>query len=302
MPDVTHPLMPAASRRRGITLVEFLVVISIIGVLLMILFPAVHRSREAARRTQCQNNLKQIGLSLHNYHDLHNSLPSGWVGVTGGNASALGGPGWAWGAQLLPQLDQSPLDDTAQFDQPIVSSANEMIRTAEIEVFRCASDRSEPTWRLSGARLSAVRIASSNYVGAFGSRGWDDLKAQRQGQQLVGDGVFYHNSSTRFLDIIDGLSGTVLAGERANDVVQNRHSTWVGVVPGAENAIARVVGSGETTPGSDTKQSRGFSSKHGRGAYFLFGDGRVQYVDGRIAEVIFESLMSRARGELTQGY
>jgi len=302
MPDLTHDLMPAPNRRRGITLVEFLVVISIIGVLLMILFPAVHRSREAARRTQCQNNLKQIGLALHNYHDIHNSLPSGWTGVSGGNPSALGGPGWGWGSQLLPQIDQFPLRETTRFDLPIVSSVNEMIRTAEIEVYRCPSDRTEPTWRLSGARLSAVRIASANYVGAYGSRGWDDLTAERQGQQLKGNGVFYHNSSTQFLDIIDGLSGTVLAGERASSSQQNRHSTWVGVVPGAENAIARVVATGETTPGTRSKRARGFNSNHGTGAYFLFGDGRVKYVDGRIAEAIFQSLLSRAGGELTPGY
>jgi len=284
------------------TLVEFLVVITIIGVLLMILFPAVHRSREAARRTQCQNNLKQIGLALHNYHDIHNSLPSGWTGVSGGDASALAGPGWGWGAQLLPQIDQSPLSDTTRFDQPIVSSTNELIRTAEVSVFRCPADRTEPTWRLSGARLSAVRIARANYVGAYGSRGWDDLAAKREGRQLKGDGVFYHNSSTQFVDIIDGLSGTVLAGERGSNADQNQRSTWVGVVPGADNAIAWVVATGEKTPGKRSKRVRGFNSDHGSGAYFLFGDGRVQYVNGRIAEVIFGSLMSRAGGELTPGY
>lgn len=289
-------------RRRGITLVEFLVVIGIIGVLLTLMFPAIHRSREAALRTRCQNNLKQIGLSLHNYHDLHNTLPMGWTGVTSGTPAALGGPGWGWGAQLLPHLDQTPLLDTTRFDLPIVSASNELVRTADISVFRCPTDGSGSTWRLTGARLSSVRIASSNYVGAFGSEGWDAKAANRVGVTLEGDGVFYHNSSTHFVDIIDGLSGTVLAGERVSDVMANRRSTWVGVVPGAVNAIARVVGTGETTPGKTSKRVRGFSSGHGSGAYFLFGDGRVQYVDGRIAEEIFRALMSRAGGELTRGY
>ena len=289
-------------RRRGITLVELLVVIGIICVLLTLMFPAIHRSREAARRTQCQNNLKQIGLSLHNYHDLHNTLPMGWTGVTSGTPAALGGPGWGWGAQLLPYLDQAFLLDTTRFDLPIVSASNERVRTADISVFRCSTDGSGSTWRLTGARLSSVRIASSNYVGAFGSQGWDAKAASRVGVTLEGDGVFYHNSSTHFVDIIDGLSGTVLAGERVSDVMAGRRSTWVGVVPGAENAIARVVGTGETTPGKPSKRVRGFSSNHGSGAYFLFGGGRVQFVDGRIAEEIFRALMSRAGGELTRGY
>jgi prepilin-type processing-associated H-X9-DG protein len=289
-------------RRRGITLVEFLVVIGIISVLLTLMFPAIHRSREAARRTQCQNNLKQIGLALHNYHDLHNTLPMGWTGVTSGMPAALGGPGWGWGAQLLTNLEQAPLRDTTRFDLPIVSASNELVRTAELTVFLCPTDGSGSSWRLTGARLSSVRISRSNYVGAFGSEGWDAKAASRVGVTLEGDGVFYHNSSTHFVDIIDGLSGTVLAGERVSDVMANRRSTWVGVVPGVENAIARVVGTGETTPGKPSKRVRGFSSDHGSGAYFLFGDGRVQYVDGRIAEEIFRALMSRAGGELTRGY
>ena len=284
------------------TLVEFLVVIAIIGVLLTLLFPAVHRSRAAARRVQCQNNLKQIGIGLHNYHGVHNTFPPGWTQVTGGDPGASGGPGWGWGTQLLPQLDNLRLRELIRFDQPIASAANERVRTLSISFYVCSSDRSEPTWRLSGPRLGVIRIARSNYVGAFGSRGWDEIAAGRVGQTLQGDGVFYENSSTQFVDIIDGLSGTVLAGERASDVLQNRHSTWVGVVPGAENAIARVVATGETTPATRSKRVRGFNSDHGAGAYFLFGDGRVQYVDGRIAGAIFSALMSRAGGELTPGY
>tara|TARA_B100000029_G_scaffold291764_1_gene285326 strand:+ start:222 stop:1076 length:855 start_codon:yes stop_codon:yes gene_type:complete len=283
------------------TLIELLVVIGIIGVLLTLLFPAVHQSRASARRTQCQNNLKQLGLALHNYHDLHNALPPGWVGTRGRSPSALAGPGWGWGAQLLPQLDQGPLGETIQYDQAIVATANKQARTANITVFRCPSGSVEPTWRLSGARLASVRVSSANYVGAFGSLGWDDRKAERDGVTLRGDGVFSHNSSTRFVDVVDGLSGTVLAGERASDAFRNRPATWVGVVPGAENAIGRVVGTGESGPGRGV-QGRDFSSDHGDGAYFLFGDGRVQFVNGQISEVVFRALMSKATGELTPGY
>ncbi len=290
-----------AGCRRGLTLVELLVVIVIIGVLLTILFPAIQRSRHAARRMQCQNHLVQIGLALHNYHGIHNTLPPGWTGVTDGKPAALGGPGWGWAAQLLGMLDQEPLSELTSFDQPIASGVNKRARTAEVFVFRCPADQSEPTWRM-GPPLSNLRIAGSNYVGAFGSRGWDEAAARRVGQTLRGDGVFSHNSSTRFVDVTDGISSTVLVGERASDAERNQHATWVGVVPEVENAIARVVATGETIPATRPGQARGFSSNHGTGAMFLFGDGRVLYVDGRIAGNIFSAVMSRAGGELAPGY
>src|SRR4051812_6730319 len=92
--------------KRGFTLIELLVVIAIIAVLIALLLPAVQQAREAARRSQCKNNLKQIGLALHNYHDTANTLPPGWIGdPTGSNA----GNRWGWGTMILPYLDQAPL-------------------------------------------------------------------------------------------------------------------------------------------------------------------------------------------------
>ncbi len=292
----------ASGRRRGLTLVEFLVVIVIIVVLLTILFPAIHSSRVAARRVECQNNLRQLGVALHNYHDLHDTLPSGWTGVTGGQPVALGGPGWGWGSQLLPYLDQWPAAQIARFDLPIGSVENQRFRELEISTFLCPDDSSETTWQHSGHKLLALTLATSNYVGAFGSRGWTVESAQRVGESLDGDGVFYHNSSTRFIDVTDGLSHTVAIGERAHDILRNRYSTWVGVVPGVPEAISLVVGVGEMSPDSQTTSVRGFSSAHGRGSHFLFGDGRVQYVDGRVDGDIFGRLLSRAGAELTPGF
>ena len=289
----------AVGRRRGMTLVEFLVVIMIIGVLLTVLVPAIHRSRAAARRVECQNNLRQLGLALYNYHDLHDTLPSGWTGVTEGQPAALGGPGWGWGAQLLPQLNQSMGVLMARFDLPIGSIENQRFRELEVPTFLCPDNSSETTWQLSGHKLLSLTLARSNYVGAFGSGGWTDESAQRVGETLHGDGLFYHNSSTRFVDVTDGLTHTVMVGERAHDILTNRHSTWVGVVPGVVDPISLIVGTGETSKEARATSARGFSSPHGSGSYFVFGDGRVQYVDGRVVGDIFGRLMSRAGEEMT---
>src|SRR5438105_9501891 len=96
-------------RRRGFTLIELLVVIAIIAVLIALLLPAVQQAREAARRTQCRNNLKQIGLAIHNYHDNFNRLPPCWIGVTSGAADKEGINGWGCASKLLPQMDQANL-------------------------------------------------------------------------------------------------------------------------------------------------------------------------------------------------
>src|SRR5947208_1767976 len=101
--------------RRGFTLVELLVVIAIIGVLVALLLPAVQAAREAARRMKCQNNLKQFGLALHNYHDAYGRMPASYYRAWPTSLGAtFGTPGWGWGAMILPRLEQQALFDTMQ--------------------------------------------------------------------------------------------------------------------------------------------------------------------------------------------
>lgn len=96
--------------RRGFTLIELLVVIAIIAVLIALLLPAVQQAQEAARRTQCKNNIKQLGLALHNYHDVYRTFPTGWIAVENGRHNAHEGlNGAGWGSMILPYLDQAPL-------------------------------------------------------------------------------------------------------------------------------------------------------------------------------------------------
>ena len=122
--------------RKGFTLIELLVVIAIIAILIALLLPAVQQAREAARRTQCKNNLKQIGLALHHYHDVQRQLPSGWV-ASGGPE---GEPGWAWGAMVLPFTEQTNLHDLIDFGDHIDEPTNAVARTRYVPIFTCPSD------------------------------------------------------------------------------------------------------------------------------------------------------------------
>src|SRR5262249_3176606 len=152
--------------RKGFTLIELLVVIAIIGVLVALLLPAVQQAREAARRTQGKNNLKQNGLALHNYHDSFNLLPSGWVGGHGGGLNIYGANGWGWASKILPQIDQSPLFNTLNFNLPVADASQLVQRTARIPDFRCPTDIGPDQWTITdSSNVDLAPLATSNYAG-----------------------------------------------------------------------------------------------------------------------------------------
>ena len=143
-------------RRRAFTLIELLVVIAIIAVLIALLLPAVQQAREAARRTQCRNNLKQMGLALHNYHDVHNGFPPGivsrlanaaWVMPAGACNAAPDdlGAGWSFFARMLPYLEQGNFHSTIDFDLPLTDPVNAGGRRKVVSSFRCPSDAGPPS-------------------------------------------------------------------------------------------------------------------------------------------------------------
>src|SRR4051812_10309796 len=128
-------------RPRGFTLIELLVVIAIVAVLIALLLPAVQAGREAARRAGCANQLKQIGLAMHNYQDAVGGFPPGYVSIVPGPqpTDLESGPGWGWGTMVLPFIEQTPLYEAVNFNLPITDPGSQTVRAANLSVYLCPS-------------------------------------------------------------------------------------------------------------------------------------------------------------------
>ena len=270
--------------RRAFTLVELLVVIAIIGILVALLLPAIQYAREAARRAQCSNNLRNIGVALHNFHDVHNHLPAGWLADV-----PAGEPGWGWGAYLLHYLEQnSLLDSQIDLDSHIDESPNDVARQTVIPLYLCPSDaNSKDRVLLTGLHTPLFEVGRSNYLGVFGTQ---DIEADPS----HGDGMFFYNSWIRFADICDGQSNTLLIGERSSRLIA---STWVGMIHGATDAMSRVVGSCDHVPNDPHAHLEDFSSFHATGANFVLADASVRLIGSDIDLPVYRALATRSGGE-----
>jgi len=296
------------SRKRGFTLIELLVVIAIIAVLIALLLPAVQQAREAARRTQCKNGLKQIGIALMNYHETRTTFPPGYVSLFDSSGNDTG-PGWGWGAMILPEMDQAPLTGVATFGQPIEAPVNATIRVASLAAYLCPSDSLRTPWpavtrdAVGNPTGTICQVAAGSYVGVFG--------VSEPG--VDGEGVFFRNSRVGIRDILDGTATTIIVGERSQRWCE---STWVGAVtnaemfpppgspavPVTENASGMVLGhTSDGPPNAPGTECNEFSSQHVGGAQFLFADGHVQLISSSINRAVFNALATRAGGEPAGG-
>jgi prepilin-type N-terminal cleavage/methylation domain-containing protein/prepilin-type processing-associated H-X9-DG protein len=289
--------------RLGFTLIELLVVIAIIAVLIGLLLPAVQKVREAAGRAKCQNNLKQIALALHNFHDTHQAFPPGYVsGVSSSGTDS--GPGWGWAAMILPQMEQAALYASLHLDQPIGASAN-IARLTPVPSYVCPSDDIPQTWwatrydSAGNAQGQICEVASANYVGVFGN----------SEPGVDGEGVFFRNSQIAIKDITDGTAQTLLAGERT---VKVGPATWAGTVTGAtlyepgngpqvEDGSGMVLGQARHAPGAPGCEVNEFASRHGSGANFAFADGHVAFLTSTLDAKVFQALATRSGGEPISG-
>lgn len=269
--------------KHAFTLVELLVVIAIIGVLVALFLPAVQAAREAARRTQCKNNMRQIGLALHNHHDVFLRLPAGWLAD-----APEGAPGWGWALEALPFMEQTNLWEQTRRDLPIGDPANVNTRRTVLAGFLCPSDPRNKLFMLTDESDAPIfEVPRGNYSGVFGTLEIEDVPSD-------GDGMFYHNSPTRLADVLDGLSNTLMVGERSS---KHGGVTWVGVVPGAAEAMARVVGSTDHTPNHKAGHFDDFGSYHATGAHFALADGSVRIINDQIALHVYQALATRIGGE-----
>jgi prepilin-type N-terminal cleavage/methylation domain-containing protein len=218
------------SSHRGFTLIELLVVIAIIAILIALLLPAVQQAREAARRTQCRNNLKQLGLALHNYHDNFNVFPMGFSDVVAGNADRYGS-GWSWATFLLPYLDQTPIYNQFNFNLTPYACATNPCTTANtgnqrlvgtsLAAFNCPSDVKPATVANNGGAANTgagegtAAAATSSYMGCRGS--FNGAFCAESGTNVTVDarnnGLLIVNGSNRMRNITDGTSNVFAVGE-----------------------------------------------------------------------------------------
>ncbi len=290
-------------RRPGFTLIELLVVIAIIAILVALLLPAVQQAREAARRTSCKNNLKQIALALHNYHDAHGTFPPGYVQADLTNASQH--IAYGWGSMLLPFIEQKALYDDINFE------GTPNLRRKPLEAWRCPSDNKIlgdvdyasitippcPPLPCQPPIANASPFApKGSYVGNYGDA------ALSTGN---GRGIFHGNSSIRFRDITDGTSTTFLGGER---YMLLGHATWVGVhwaqtVSGTPPTLSfsadgrYVVGTTNAgQPNSTSNPAVGYSSPHVGGCHMMMADGAVRFVSENVNSRTWNYLGNRQDG------
>ncbi len=284
--------------RRGFTLIELLVVIAIIAVLIALLLPAVQSAREAARRIQCVNSLKQMTLALHNYHDTHGAYPAGYWYK---NGYVWGGFGWA--ASVLPQMEQGNLHNAMNMSLTAWHDANQTVARTHMQFYLCPSDE---TSQFGFLDRYDMRFSMASYVASFGPGDMDEDPTDMRG-------VFYRNSRTSIPMIPDGTSTTLALGERHNgkfgkhDAHNMNHAVaetvWMGAIrelPDDDHAHTTLF---ETAapPNSPEMTDKDCACRHPGVCNFSFMDGSVRAIKHTVDVRAFQALSTRAGGEVISG-
>ena len=317
------------SRGRGFTLIELLVVIAIIAILIALLLPAVQQAREAARRSTCKNNMKQIGIALFNYHDIYEEFPINWQGDVTWNGWNENENGASWMVRILPQIDQAPLFDL--WNPNGREQDNRRISTTVIPAFLCPSDTTrESTTGIDVTRANASnttrqgialgnRRAVTNYKACTGNNWqwgrwrWRENRGRNpnsgNGLDLgngfmcrgrVNAGVNTKPYTTKVGTITDGPSNTILCGEAVPSWCTHTWWYWFN----GTTATVAIPLNAPPRPGNTLEQDWGnwpdnysFMSRHPGGGHFLMGDGTVRFVSETINLAIYRALGSVQGGE-----
>lgn len=294
--------------RSGFTLIELLVAISIIGILIALLLPAVMQAREAARRLSCKNRIKQIGLALHNYESSFQSFPPGYVSRQRLNSfndwcrTGATNNGAPWTTLTLPYLDESNRYHQFVFEEDFTpgggnagSSANHGQWILSLTKFQCPSDPNSDSSR-----------NNSNYVGVQGGGDKPACIGGSLSRLFYLNGVFYHNSHTRFRDISDGQANTFLVGETK---YQSTNMGWASTakldflgLPFTIAAAKEPINSSQYNPTGWEQVSIMFGSQHTGGCHFCLADGSVQFVSENINISVYQQLAIRNDGEPVGGF
>jgi prepilin-type N-terminal cleavage/methylation domain-containing protein/prepilin-type processing-associated H-X9-DG protein len=293
--------------RFGFTLIELLVVIAIIAVLIGLLLPAVQKVREAASRANCQNNLHQIGLALHNYHGIQGSFPCGYVCSQPQANPDYTSSGWGWAALILPFIEQGNLAQQINFALPIEAPSNLAARTMIVKLYVCPSDRSTGLFTVYNKGNAALAQAATNSYAACHGTGID------LDEELDDfNGMFSRNSHVRFADVTDGTSNTIAIGERGAFFTQ---TPWAGAVsfgttritpaapvinPSAiEDAPTQTLAHIDVETINDPRaDEEDFFSPHPGVANFLFVDGSVHSINLALSLQTLQALCTRNGGEV----
>lgn len=315
----TYVSGPLRRLRPGFTLIELLVVIAVIGVLIGLLLPAVQSAREAARRAQCTNNLKQIGIALHNYHDRVGSFPSGYSSLWNVDAGDAGtaeddiGQGWGWASFILNDVEQPAVYNAINFSLTMTYRENDTAQLIRFSSYLCPSDDPKPLIPVRNEENTETvyTVASANYVGVYGTGEVGEAPG-------AGDGLFFRNSRVNVRDVRDGTSNTFAVGERSSNL---SYVTWTGrsiggwlfttssfeggtntYNPEPEESFNMILGpigveDLPRTPNHPRAHVEDYWSWHPGGVNFLFADGSVRFIKSQIAPEVYQALATRRGGE-----
>jgi prepilin-type N-terminal cleavage/methylation domain-containing protein/prepilin-type processing-associated H-X9-DG protein len=269
-------------RRTGFTLIEVLVAVAVIGILMALLLPAVQSARSSARRVMCANQLRQMGLALHLYHDSHLCFPPG---------SYVMGPsfpmqtGWGWGAMILPALEQQALHEQIDFGSGTAVGNNLSLIASSIPLWRCPAEVAPEQIEAFPLDHLPFLLAAGNYCGS--------------------EGVLAAMSRVRISDIRDGTSRTLLLGERMVQTGENGAlpftSAWCGQVAFADvyeyRSVPHLFASRQHPINASPSDPVCFGGRHAGGANFVFADGSERFLNENMDGNVFESLGTASGGE-----
>ncbi len=273
--SVVRVLARRGFKGHGFTLVELLVCIAIIGIMASLLLPAIQQAREAARRTTCQSNLRQIGIALQSYHQTLGSLPPGcleWRPYRGDKRLK----NFAWSAMLLPFLEQTDLSLSIDFRNPYDDPINKEVGMADLEIYRCPSSEFR----------NFKNTGRSDYGGLFGE--------QITKQPNFNNGVLIYEIPIRHIDILDGLNNTMIVAEDS----LSPDPQWIN----GKNVFAQAYGVNDPAsiiryPNGDVFIDNEIHSDHVGGAMSVFTCGRYQFLSNSIDRLVLAAMITRAGGE-----